>query len=248
MYNPFALIGKTILVTGASSGIGKACAIECSKMGARVVITGRNEERLLSTFEQLEGQGHASICADICQQSDIEQITATTEELDGVVFAAGVSKLKPIMALNEMDLQTVFSTNYFAQALLTKSLLKAKKIRQGASLVYISSISGNGNTATGLSVYGSSKSALTSYVRYAALELSGKQIRCNAILPGRINTDLLQNSTMSDEQIQKDMERYPLKRYGEPEEVAQTAVFLLSDAAKWITGTEIKIDGGRTLV
>ena len=120
-------------------------------------------------------------------------------------------------------------------------------MHKGASLVYVGSISGISNVATALSVYGSSKSALNSFVQYAAIELSGKQIRCNSILPGRVETQLLQNQTMSNEDIQKDIERYPLKRYGTPEEVAQTIVFLLSDATKWITGTSITIDGGRSL-
>ena len=115
-------------------------------------------------------------------------------------------------------------------------------------MVFISSISGNGNIATALSTYGSSKSALTTFVKYAALELSGKQIRCNAILPGRIETSLLQNSTMSSEDIQQDINKYPLHRYGRPQEVAQCAVYLLSDTTQWLTGTSITIDGGRTLI
>jgi NAD(P)-dependent dehydrogenase (short-subunit alcohol dehydrogenase family) len=132
--------------------------------------------------------------------------------------------------------------------MLTKVLAKQKRITKQGSLVYIASISGNGNTATGLSTYGSSKAALSAFVKYAAVELSGKQIRCNTISPGRIETAFLQNGTMNAEDIQRDMERYPLRRYGRAEEVAQAAVYLLSDAAQWVTGTELKIDGGRTLV
>ena len=248
MYNPFSLSGKRILVTGASSGIGRAVAIECSKMGAAVILTARNEERLQETLQQLEGDSHRYIAADLTNADALKQLAEAAGEVDGVVFAAGVSALKPIQAVTEKDIESIFATNYTAAVMLTKVLAKQKRITKQGSLVYIASISGNGNTATGLSTYGSSKAALSAFVKYAAVELSGKQIRCNTISPGRIETAFLQNGTMNAEDIQRDMERYPLRRYGRAEEVAQAAVYLLSDATQWVTGTELKIDGGRTLV
>ncbi len=248
MYNPFTLAGKTILVTGASSGIGRAVAIECSKTGAVVFLTARNEARLRETLNALEGDGHQYILADLTNEEAIKALVEQLPQLDGVVCAAGISMLKPIQVLSEKDIQVVFATNYSAPVLLTKTLVKKRKLNNEASLVYISSVSGNGNTATALSIYGSSKSALNSFAKYAALELSGKKIRCNTICPGRIETSLLQNQTMSAEDLEKDIAKYPLHRYGKPEEVAQTAVYLLSNATKWITGTSITIDGGRTLV
>ena len=248
MYNPFSLAGKTILVTGASSGIGRATVIECSKMGATIIMTARNEERLKETLLLLEGEGHQYIVADLTNEDEIRQLVEQIPELDGAVCAAGISMLKPIQVLSEKDIQSVFATNYTASVLLTKTLVKKRKLNTGASVVYISSISGNGNTATALSLYGSSKSALSSFAKYAALELSGKKIRCNTICPGRIETNLLQNQTMNEDDLAKDLAKYPLHRYGKPEEVAQAAVYLLSDAAKWITGTSITIDGGRTLI
>jgi len=248
MYNPFSLEGKTILVTGASSGIGRAVAIECSKMGAVVFLSARNDARLRETLEALEGDGHQIIVADLTDEEAIKALVEQVPQLDGVVCAAGISMLKPIQVLSEKDIQTIFATNYSAPILLTKTLVKKRKLNNEASLVYISSVSGNGNTATALSLYGSSKSALNSFAKYAALELSGKKIRCNTICPGRIETNLLQNQTMSAEDLEKDIAKYPLHRYGKPEEVAQTAVYLLSDATKWITGTSITIDGGRTLI
>lgn len=248
MYNPFSLEGKTILVTGASSGIGRAVAIECSKMGAVVFLSARNDARLRETLEALEGDGHQIIVADLTDEEAIKTLVEQVPQLDGVVCAAGISMLKPIQVLSEKDIQTIFATNYSAPVLLTKTLVKKRKLNNEASLVYISSVSGNGNTATALSLYGSSKSALNSFAKYAALELSGKKIRCNTICPGRIETNLLQNQTMSAEDLEKDIAKYPLHRYGKPEEVAQTAVYLLSDATKWITGTSITIDGGRTLI
>lgn len=247
MYNPFSLSGKTILVTGASSGIGRAIAVECSRMGARIFFTARDAARLRETQLLLEGDGHQYIIADLTDGDAIKQLVEQVPQLDGVVFAAGVSQLKPIQVISENDVHSIFATNYTAPVLLTKALAKARKLQATASLVYISSISGNGNTATALSLYGSSKSALSSFVRYAALELAGKKIRCNTICPGRIETNLLQNQTMSSEDLEKDISKYPLRRYGKPEEVAQAAVYLLSDATQWVTGTSIVIDGGRTL-
>lgn len=244
-YNPFTLEGKTILITGASSGIGRASAIECSRMGAKVILTARNEERLHDTLSAMEGTDHQYIVADISEEEGIKKLVSQLPAIDGLVHCAGISQLKPIQVLRNEDLQGIFSTNYFSPVLLTKTLVQKKKLSSSSSLVYISSISGNGNTAVGLSGYGTSKSALMTFIEYAALELASKHIRCNAILPGRINTPLLLN--MAEEDLQKDIEKYPLKRYGEAQEVAQAAVYLLSDAAKWITGTSIKIDGGRTL-
>lgn len=249
MYNPFSLIGKTILVTGASSGIGRVTAIECSKMGAKLIITGRNEERLQQTLCLLNGDNHMLLCCNLSQEDDIKAFCAQLpNNIDGVAHCAGISSLKPIIGLNTQNLQDIFCTNYYAPVLLTKYLVKTKKLQQGASLVYVGSISGVSNVATALSAYGSSKSALNSFVQYAALELAGKQIRCNAVLPGRIETQLLQNQTMSEEDLQKDIAKYPLHRYGTPTEVAQAIVYLLSDATKWITGTSITIDGGRSLI
>lgn len=248
MYNPFSLIGKTILVTGASSGIGRATAIECSKMGAKLLLTGRNEERLKETLSCLEGEEHRILCYDLSKENDLKELCTTIPAIDGLAHCAGISMLKPIMALNANNLHELFTTNYYAPVLLTKQLAKAKKLQNGASLVYVGSISGISNVATALSAYGSSKSALNSFVQYAALEFSSKQIRCNAVLPGRVETHLLQNQTMSNEDIQKDIEKYPLKRYGRAEEVAKTIVYLLSDATTWITGTSITIDGGRSIM
>ena len=247
MYNPFSLIGKTILVTGASSGIGRATAVECSKMGATLILIGRNEERLKETLSLLEGNRHSYLCYDLSKEENLKELCSNIPTIDGLAHCAGISMLKPILALNTNNLQDVFSTNLYAPILLTKQLAKAKKLQIGASLVFVGSISGISNVATALSAYGSSKSALNSFVQYAALEFSGKQIRCNAVLPGRVETHLLQNQTMSNEDIQKDIDKYPLKRYGTAEEIAQTIVYLLSDATKWITGTSITIGGGRSL-
>lgn len=245
-YNPFSLEGKTVLVTGASSGIGQATAIECAKMGAKVVITGRNIERLQETFDQLEGEGHLQIAADLNSEDEIAKLVEQCPVLNGLVNNAGRGKSKPVNFIGLQDLQDVYQTNLFGVALLTKMLLKKKKIAKEGSIVFTSSISAY-MTAAGLSIYASSKAAVAAYMRTCAIELGSKGIRANAILPGMVETKLINSGTYTDEDKQNDLALYPLGRYGRPEDIARAMVFLLSDASAWMTGTELIVDGGRCL-
>lgn len=245
-YNPFTLEGKTIMVTGASSGIGQATAIECAKMGAKVVVTGRNVERLQETFDQLEGKGHLQLIADLNDEAEITKLVEQCPMLNGFVNNAGRGKSKPVGFVGLEDLQDVFQTNLFGVALLTKMLLKKKKILKGGSIVFTSSISAY-MTAAGLSIYASSKAAVAAYMRTCAIELGPKGIRCNAILPGMVETKLINSGTYTDEDKMNDLALYPLGRYGRPEDIARAMVFLLSDASAWMTGTELVVDGGRSL-
>lgn len=245
-YNPFSLEGKTVLVTGASSGIGQATAIECAKMGAKVVITGRNIERLQETFDQLEGEGHLQIVADLNSEDEISKLVEQCPVLNGLVNNAGRGKSKPVNFIGLQDLQDVYQTNLFGVALLTKMLLKKKKIAKEGSVVFTSSISAY-MTAAGLSIYASSKAAVAAYMRTCAIELGPKGIRANAILPGMVETKLINSGTYTDEDKQNDLALYPLGRYGRPEDIARAMVFLLSDASAWITGAELVVDGGRCL-
>lgn len=249
MYNPFSLRGKTILVTGASSGIGRATAIECSRLGATVILTGRNEERLAETLNLLDisENKHFSIAADLTQQASIAELVSNLPQLDGCVNNAGIGKITPVQFISENDLEHIFHLNCFAPILLTKELVRKKKLYNSSSLVFVLSIAGNFNILPGNSIYGSAKTGLSAFVKYAALELAGKGIRCNSVSPGMINTPFIQNQAYSEEDKQKDMSFYPLKRYGEPSEVAHAIIYLLSDAASWVTGTNLVIDGGRSL-
>lgn len=246
MYNPFSLEGKTILITGASSGIGRATAIECSKMGAIVVITGRNQLELQETYNQLNGTGHIIIAADINNEDDIISLVDLCPILDGVVNNAGRGKSKPISFITKDDLDDVYKTNLYGIVLLTKYLLKKKKIRKSASIVFTSSISSY-TTAPGLAIYASSKAALLAYMRTCAIELASKNIRSNAVLPGMIETKLINSGTYTDDDKIKDLANYPLGRYGMPTDVANAVIYLLSDASIWVTGIELTIDGGRSL-
>lgn len=248
-YNPFTLEGKTVLVTGASSGIGKAAAIECSKAGARVIITARNEERLRETHSQLANAEEQPewIMADMQKDEDIQSLVEQLPVLDGVVCNAGISINVPIAFIDREKIQQVLDVNTVAPILLTRQLIKKKKVAKGGSIVYTSSISGNNTVTVAHEMYSASKTAITGFMRNAALDLAVKGIRCNAVHPGMINTPMVHSGKYSEEQLQKDMDNYPLHRFGEPEEVAYAMIYLLSDAAAWVTGHSLVIDGGLTL-
>lgn len=249
MYNPFSLEGKTILVTGASSGIGRATAIECSRLGATLVLTGRNEKALQETKGQLAdwGNNHFILVADLTDEKACGDLASRLPLLDGFVSNAGIGKMLPLQFYSLDVLEEVFRINCFSPMLLLKLLVKKRKLKNPSSVVFTASISGYSNVAPANGIYGSSKSALSAYMKYAALELAGKGVRCNAVHPGRINTPLISNRLLTEEDVTKDVELYPLKRYGEPNEVAHAIIYLLSDASAWVTGTNLVIDGGRSL-
>lgn len=248
MYNPFSLEGKTILVTGASSGIGRVTAIECAKLGATLILTGRNVQNLHETLQTLEGEkGHRVIAADLSNEDECGELVASLPMLDGFVCNAGIGKMIPVQFYSSDVLEEVFGVNVFAPMLLVKLLVRKKKMKNPSSVVFTASISAYGNVSPANGIYGASKSALSTYMKYAALELAGKGIRCNAVHPGRIQTPLIENKLLTAEDVARDVDVYPLKRYGKPEEVAHAIIYLLSDASSWITGTNLVIDGGRSL-
>ena len=246
-YNPFSLEGKTILVTGASSGIGQATAIECSKMGAKLVITGRNVERLQQTFDQLSGDGHRQVIAELTKDDDVKRMVEECPELNGIVLCAGKGITLPLNFATREKFDSIFNVNFFAPIELLRIFLKKKKIDKSSSVVFVSSIGGNFNFNVGNGIYGSSKAALNSCMKFLAKELAAKKIRVNSVNPGMVNTKLIQGGSISDEQKKADMELYPLKRYGEPEEIAHGIIYLLSDASSWVTGHSLVIDGGVTI-
>lgn len=249
MYNPFSLEGKTILVTGASSGIGRGTAIECSKMGAKVVLSGRNEVRLHETLISLEGDGHVVLCGDLNSEDNRKEIVEKIPAINGVVHCAGISQIKMAKFMDLPFWENIFHTNVFSPLILNTLLLKKKKIQKNSSIIFISSISGVYRSQVGEGGYGATKAALTGYVKSLALELSAQGIRVNTIHPGVVETPLLEvsNGTFGKEELDALRQKYPLKRFGKPEDIAQCAVYLLSDASSWMTGTNILIDGGFTL-
>ena len=245
-YNPFSLEGKTILVTGASSGIGQASAIEASKLGARVIVCGRNKERLEQTLNMLEGDNSSCFEGDLLEQDVVERLVKEVPVLDGVVLSAGKGLTLPFPFCTREKFDDIFNINIFSPVELLRLLTKKKKLNQNSSVVIIVSIGGTHVHSVGNSIYGASKSALQSIVNFAAMELAPKKIRVNGICPGMVNTPLIRRGTLTEEQLQADMDKYPLKRYGEPQDIAFGAIYLLSDASSWVTGTSLIIDGGVT--
>jgi len=248
VYNPFSLENKTILVTGASSGIGKAIAIECAKMGAKVVVTGRNEARLQETHSLLEGDQPDYIVADLSVNEDVVRVSKELSTLNGLVNCAGLTKVAPFPFATRDSFEEVMNVNFFAPTELTRLLVKSKKIGKGSSIVFISSVSGVYCSAVASSIYSSSKGAVNGLVKGIALDLASKGIRVNCVNPGMIDTHIFSEGKITQEQLKEDMERYPLKRYGKPEEVAYAVIYLLSDASAWTTGSNLLIDGGYTLL
>ena len=247
MYNPFTLENKTILVTGASSGIGKATAIECSRLGAKVVVTGRNEERLNQTLAELEGEGHQAIVADLSSEDGVNVLVDQCPQIDGLVNNAGSTIMVPTQFVSREKLMQVLEVNTVAPIMLTQQLLKKKKLGKGASVVITDSISGVKIASPGNVLYSTSKSAINGFVKNAALDLASKNIRVNAVCPGMIDTHILDNGSVTAEDVEADMKKYPLRRYGKPEEVAYAIIYFLSDASGFTTGANLVIDGGFTL-
>lgn len=250
MYNPFSLEGKNILVTGASSGIGKSIAIECSKLGAHLTIIGRNEIRLNETYVALAGESnfHSKILVELTDYEHVESVVKELPVFDGVVNCAGIGTTNLFQFLTREKMQHIFDVNFFSPVELTRLLMKKKKISKNGSIVFLSSIDGPINSHIGNSSYSATKAALVAMAKGMAVELAPKNIRVNYLMPGQTETPLIHNEFITDEQLALDMEKYPMKRYGKPEEIAYGAIYFLSDASSFTTGSGLVIDGGFTLI
>ena len=248
-YNPYSLAGKTILVTGAGSGIGRATSVECSKLGARLVLVDINEQGLADTLAMLAQPEleHLTFAVNLCDEEAIADMVSKLPVLDGVSNNAGITKLVPLQFIGADDFERIHKVNLLAPILLTKYLVKKKKIAKGGSIVFTASAGGVFVSSFGNAIYATSKCGVDGYMRTAALELAPKGIRCNSVNPGMVETPLINRGQITDEQHEKDKENYPLGRYGKPEDVAFATIYLLSDASCWMTGTALKIDGGLTL-
>ena len=240
--NKFSLAGKTILVTGASSGIGRAIAIACADAGASVVLNGRNVERLQATLEALSGEGHQVIPADLVDAAQRQVLAEQVPVLDGVVHCAGIGSRVLCKMLEEQDVSRVMQANFEAPVLLQAELLREKKIAKEASIVFIASAAAT-MPSVGNAIYSASKAATIAYAKCLAQELANRKIRVNCISPAMVWTDLaLVGAT--EEQLREAEQNYPLKRYAQPEDITGAAIYLLSDAAAWTTGSNIELTGG----
>ena len=246
MNNIFTLEGKTILVTGASSGIGRSIAIECSKMDASVLITARNEEKLRETLSNCMPGNHKFFSADLRDDEQIEILASSLPMLDGIILNAGIVRTLPLSFINRESIDEVFNVNVNSSILLIQKLLKKKKIQRGGSICFISSVASN-YVNIGNSLYSATKGAVNSFTKSLALELAPKKIRANAILPGYIETNILEKSSIDELSIEEHKKKYPLGRYGTPIDIAHLIIYLMSDASSWMTGSLLTLDGGYSI-
>lgn len=253
MYNPMDLTGKLILCTGASSGIGRGSAVLLSRLGARVILTGRRMEALLETQALMENQEyHVAAPFDLNDTESIPRwirdvVGQSGGSLDGLVHSAGVFGRFPLRALNDRALFEVLRLNLGAAVALLKGASARGVVSEGgASFVLVSSVAGLAGEAS-LVAYSASKGALISAARSAALELAPKRIRVNCVAPGMVETPMLrtQRETLPPENFEQLVRSYPLG-LGTVEDVAHSIAYLLSDASRWVTGTTLVVDGGYT--
>ncbi len=243
--NPFSLDGKTVLVTGASSGIGRQIALGCAYAGAIVVATGRDKARLDALLVELNGSGHRCVPADLAVDTGIKELALQAGKVDGVVHSAGISALAPLRLASRAHIESQMGTNFVAPYLLTQQLLLRNAIAQGGAILFISSISAHIGVH-GVSAYGASKAALEAMTRSLAIEVAKKKIRVNCLAPGLVETPMLQAALATTGGMEQTIAAYPLG-LGKPEDIANAAVFFLSVASRWITGTTLILDGGHTI-
>lgn len=242
-FNPFSLQGKTILVTGASSGIGQAIAVACSCMGANVIANGRNVEKLEATMSVMVGEGNAIMSADLTKADAVKAMVSQLPKLDGIVHCAGIGHRMPTKLLNETEIDKVMNTNFKAAVLLQTELMCNKKLNKDSSVVFVASAAPQ-MPSFGNAVYSASKAAIIGYAKCLSLELAPRGIRVNCICPAMVWTDLIMQEGVGREELEQAQQKYPLKRYGKPEDVANLAIYLLSDASQWMTNSCIDITGG----
>jgi NAD(P)-dependent dehydrogenase (short-subunit alcohol dehydrogenase family) len=245
MSTMFSVSGKRVLVTGASSGIGRTIAITLAEQGAEVTIVGRNKQRLEETMIAMPGSSHEMIVADLTSKEDLKSLPEKV--FSGVVFNAGVVEYLPVKFITEEKIRKVFDTNFNSTVLLCQQLLKNKLVSRPGSLVFMSSISSKLGVS-GTALYASSKAAITAFSKVVASEVATQGIRSNSICPGIIVTPMTENAKTltSSQEVSEAEKAYPLG-YGTTTDVAALVVFLLSDASKWMTGSELIFDGGLTL-
>lgn len=247
MNNPFSLEGKTILVTGASSNIGRQIAIKCSEMGGKVIASARNEERLKETISAMTGEGHQIIPCELSDAEHISTLVDLVPEIDGVVMCAAIFRTTPISHNRRKYTEEMFRVNTFSNIDLVQSLLKKRKIKDGGSILFISSVAAY-RPYVGNALYSSTKGAINSFCQVLAVEQCNRRIRANCISPGIVQSDMVyEESAVTKEDWAKEEARFPLG-FGHTVDIAYAAVYILSDASKWVTGTNMIVDGGQSII
>lgn len=248
MTNSFSLAGKTILVTGASTGIGRAVCDQISDLGGQFVAVARREDKLKTLLASHASSGHRLIAYDLAEKANCQTLVDQLEQIDGFVHSAGQVTISPVKFMKQETLQSIMNVNYYSFVWICQALLKKKKLNKGASIIGLSSISAS-HGMKGNGMYASSKAALEGFSKTLAAELSNQEIRVNNLSLGLVNTQMADytESIFSQEQLRADAAKYPLG-HGSVIDAVNPILFLLSDASRWITGQTIVVDGGRTSV
>ncbi len=247
MINPFSLNGKTIFVTGASSNIGRQIAIKCSEMGAKVIGSARRIEMLNETLASMTGEGHTMIPCDLSEPEQLPALVEQLPELDGVILCAATFRTTPIRNNRRKYTEEMFNTNTFANIDLVQLLLKNKKVKTGGSILFISSVAAYRPYA-GNALYSATKGAINSFCQVLAIEQGSRGIRANCVSPGILNNDKIEgDGAVTKEQLQAEEARFPLG-FGRTTDIAYAAVYMMSDASRWVTGTNMIVDGGQSII
>ena len=247
MSNPFTLEGKTILVTGASSNIGRQIAIKCSEMGSKVILSARNEDRLRETVSAMSGGGHQIVPCDLSEAEQISTLVGQVPELDGVIMCAAIFRTTPIRNNRRKYTEEMFRVNTFSNIDLVQSLLKNRKIIDGGSILFISSVAAY-RPYVGNALYSSTKGAINSFCQVLAIEQGSRKIRANCISPGIVQSDMVYKElAVTTDDLAKEEARFPLG-FGHTSDIAYAAVYMMSDASKWVTGTNMIVDGGQSII
>lgn len=243
--DPFSLVGRRVLVTGASSGLGRAACLMIAARGGEVLASGRDERRLGETLAALAGEGHRALAADLRDDDGIARLVAESDAVDGVVLAAGVARVAPLRYTTSKVFRDVLAINTEARIALCQALVAARKVADGAAFVFVSSLSVM-QGVTGHVAYAASLAANEAASRAIAAELVGRGIRSNVVAPGLVRTPVLEAGDVSSGRMDALLAKYPLGA-GEPEDVAAAIVYLLAPASRWVTGQVLRMDGGLTL-
>lgn len=248
MYNPFTLEGKTILVTGAASGMGKATAIACSKMGANIIAADFNYDGLQLTLQEMSGIHNMGFQINLIDESSWTEMLDDIPVVDGIANCAGIANMNPFPFISKDEVDKVMGVNFIGPVLLVNKILKKKKLNKGGSVVFVASVDGPKVVHAGNSVYSASKNALVGMARNMAIDLAGKKIRVNCVLPGTTDTPLIRTANVTEDMLAETAKSFPLKRFGTPDDMANAIIFLLSDGSSFITGTELVVDGGYSII
>ncbi len=243
--DPFSLSGKTILVTGASSGIGRGVAVTCADQGATLIVSGRNKDRLDSTLASLSGSGHRAIAAELTNAEELKQLADTCAPIDGFFFSAGIAAIAPFRLITEKHLRSVMAIDFDAPVMLTQRLLQQRKVRAGGSIVFNTAIAVQ-NSPAGSAIYSAAKAALNAASRSLALEVAKDRIRVTCLQCGYVQTEMLDRLKESGMDPAELASHTPLG-IGTVQDAANAAIFLLSDASRWISRTALTADGGLSL-